>query len=105
MNILKDMKAERRIILSVIFLMAAVTIRAQNGAGTFGEASMAAGNGGMYVLGGWALANMAAGVYGWATNEGEKKYFILREIRRGTIEPVALLTNHGTVAAGIRTIF
>ena len=30
---------------------------------------------GMYFLGGWALANMATGTYGWIRYEGEKKYF------------------------------
>lgn len=30
---------------------------------------------GMYVLGGWALANIATGAYGWQKYEGDKKYF------------------------------
>ncbi len=30
---------------------------------------------GMYFLGGWALANMATGTYGWIRYDGEKKYF------------------------------
>ena len=55
--------------------MTVVTISAQNGGRSFAEASLAANNAGMYVLGGWALANMAAGAYGWAAFEGEKKYF------------------------------
>lgn len=30
---------------------------------------------GMYVLGGWALANIASGAYGWNKYDGDKKYF------------------------------
>ncbi len=29
----------------------------------------------MYLLGGWALANMSTGVFGWARYENEQKYF------------------------------
>jgi hypothetical protein len=72
---MKIILTEKRVIMSVLLLMAAVTISAQNVGRPFAEASLAANNGGMYVLGGWALANMAAGAYGWATFEGEKKYF------------------------------
>ena len=75
MNILNVMKGEKRVVLSGIFLLTAITVVAQGGAKTFGEASLAANNTGMYILGGWALANMAAGAYGWATFEGERKYF------------------------------
>ncbi|MDX9727744.1 MAG: hypothetical protein RBT50_00635 [Bacteroidales bacterium] len=55
--------------------MAALVLNAQEYGRAFEEASLAANNAGMYVLGGWALANMAAGAYGWAAFEGEKKYF------------------------------
>ncbi|MHC1732637.1 MAG: hypothetical protein AB9888_11515 [Bacteroidales bacterium] len=67
--------ADKRVVMSVLFLMTAITISAQNGQRSFTEASLTANNAGMYVLGSWALANMAAGAYGWATSEGEKKYF------------------------------
>lgn len=67
--------ADKRVVMSVLFLMTAITISAQNGQRSFTEASLAANNAGMYVLGSWALANMAAGAYCWATSEGEKKYF------------------------------
>ncbi|MFB6343472.1 hypothetical protein ACE1ET_17240 [Saccharicrinis sp. FJH62] len=30
---------------------------------------------GMYVLGGWALANIATGAYGWSKYDGNQKYF------------------------------
>lgn len=66
---------EKRVVMSVLLLMTAVTIQAQDTGRSFAEASLTANNGGMYVLGGWALANMAAGACGWAAFEGEKKYF------------------------------
>ena len=69
------MKAEKRIVVTILMLMTVVVVVAQDGSRAFGEVSLAANNAGMYVLGGWALANMAAGAYGWAAFEGEKKYF------------------------------
>lgn len=70
------MKAEKRIVITVLMLMTVVVVvEAQDSSRAFGEVSLAANNAGMYVLGGWALANMAVGAYGWAALEGEKKYF------------------------------
>ncbi|MCU0458077.1 MAG: hypothetical protein MUE37_03180 [Bacteroidales bacterium] len=94
------MKAERRVVMSIIFLMTAITLRGQDVTATFGEASMAAGNGGMYVLGGWALANLAAGAYGWAAFEGEKKYFsqmnLFWNVINLSIAGIALYGNYST---------
>ena len=69
------MITDKRIFVTTIMLMAALVLNAQEYGQAFEEASLAANNAGMYVLGGWALANMAAGAYGWAAFEGEKKYF------------------------------
>ncbi len=69
------MKADKRIVVTILMLMTVFVLEAQDGSRAFGEVSLAANNAGMYVLGGWALANMAAGAYGWAAFEGEKKYF------------------------------
>ena len=32
-------------------------------------------NTGMYVLGGWAITNIASGAYGWSRSDGDTKYF------------------------------
>jgi hypothetical protein len=92
--------AEKRVIMSVLLLMTAVTISAQNGGRPFVEASLEANNAGMYVLGGWALANMAAGAYGWATYEGEKKYFsqmnLFWNVVNLSIAGFALYSNYST---------
>jgi hypothetical protein len=69
------MITDKRVFVTTIMLMAALVLNAQEYGRAFEEASLAANNAGMYVLGGWALANMAAGAYGWAAFEGEKKYF------------------------------
>jgi len=94
------MKAEKRVVMSVLLMMTAVTLSAQNGGRSFAEASLAANNAGMYVLGGWALANMAAGAYGWATFEGEKKYFsqmnLFWNVVNLSIAGFALYSNYST---------
>jgi len=94
------MIAQKRVIMSVLLLMAAVTVSAQSSGRSFSEASLAANNAGMYVLGGWALANMAAGAYGWATFDGEKKYFsqmtLFWNVVNLSIAGFALYSNYST---------
>lgn len=110
MNILNVMKGEKRVVLSGIFLLTAITVVAQGGAKTFGEASLAANNTGMYILGGWALANMAAGAYGWATFEGERKYFsqmnLFWNVVNLSIAGIALYSSYSTdlITAGTEEI-
>jgi hypothetical protein len=41
----------------------------------FYSQSLRTTNTGMYVLGGWAVANIATGAYGWSQYEGTTKYF------------------------------
>lgn len=80
--------------------MTAVTMSAQTGGESFSEASLAANNAGMYVLGGWALANMAASAYGWVAFEGEKKYFsqmnLFWNVVNLSIAGFALYSNYST---------
>jgi len=94
------MKAEKRIVVTILMLMTVVVVVAQDGSRAFGEVSLAANNAGMYVLGGWALANMAAGAYGWAAFEGEKKYFsqmnLFWNIVNLSIAGFALYSNYST---------
>jgi hypothetical protein len=42
---------------------------------SFYTGSLKINNTGMYVLGSWALANITAGAYGWASASGDMKYF------------------------------
>lgn len=41
----------------------------------FGERSIKTSNTGMFILGGWALANISTGAYGWSKYSGQTKYF------------------------------
>jgi hypothetical protein len=41
----------------------------------FYSESLKATNTGMYVLGGWAITNIATGAYGWSRYDGDTKYF------------------------------
>lgn len=45
------------------------------GAGDFYTTSTKINTTGMYVLGGWAVANIAGGAIGWANSTGSAKYF------------------------------
>lgn len=94
------MITDKRVFVTAIMLMAAVLLNAQDYGQAFGDASLAANNAGMYVLGGWALANMAAGAYGWATFEGGKKYFsqmnLFWNVVNLSIAGFALYSNYST---------
>ncbi len=61
-----------------VFLLIMIFVYPLQGQGdyqSFYTGSLKINNTGMYVLGSWALANIAAGAYGWATASGGMKYF------------------------------
>lgn len=63
---------------SFLILVLAFGVMAVYGQGNYNEffnTSMSTNKTGMYVLGGWALANLATGAYGWASASGSAKYF------------------------------
>ncbi len=89
-------------VLAIAFFILIVSIaHGQNIADntSFCEQSMKINNGGMMVLGGWAVANMAAGAYGWSAFEGQKKYFyqmnLFWNVVNATIAGIALSNNLG----------
>jgi len=63
--------------MPIVFMaMLAVTpLQGQADYQSFYTGSLSIQNTGMYVLGSWALANIAAGAYGWAVSSGNMKYF------------------------------
>jgi len=69
------MDKKKLLILAAIILSFSVLASAQDSFNTFCLESKKLNNNGMYVLGGWALANIAYGVYGWANYTGQLKYF------------------------------
>lgn len=66
----------KRIYTTILILVFSVAVAdAQSDYQSFYEKSMSINNTGMYVLGSWAIANIAAGAYGWSNNSGQSKYF------------------------------
>ena len=61
--------------LVLVAIVMAVSLFGQQEASTIYSESLAITRTGMYVLGGWAVANIAGGAYGWATATGSAKYF------------------------------
>ena len=66
---------KRGFILVLILVISASFAEAQNNYPSFYEKSMSINNTGMFVLGSWAIANIAIGAYGWANKSGQSKYF------------------------------
>lgn len=63
--------------LTLLFVMVAVSLvfSQEIGPGDFHATSNKINTTGMYVLGGWAIANIAGGAVGWANSTGSAKYF------------------------------
>jgi hypothetical protein len=59
----------------LFFILSPGNIYGQDGYETFYNQSLKIQNTGMYVLGSWAVANIAAGGYGWAQHSGERARF------------------------------
>jgi hypothetical protein len=62
-------------LLILVAIVATVTVSAQTGTSGIYSESLAITRSGLYVLGGWSVANIAAGAYGWAAKDGQAKYF------------------------------
>ncbi len=65
----------RKIVLLFCIALFAVQVDAQADYQNFYLKSQNNSNTGMYVLGSWALLNMASGAYGMSTQSGSSKYF------------------------------
>lgn len=59
----------------ILLAFGVLTLYGQGNYNEFFSTSMSTNKTGMYVLGGWALANLATGAYGWANTTGSTKYF------------------------------
>lgn len=59
----------------VLVLSFVLPIAGQNNDYDFCSRSKKLETSGMYILGGWAAANIAYGAYGWANYKGQMKYF------------------------------
>lgn len=65
----------KRSAIIVLFVFILVTLSGQGDYTEFFKTSMSTNKTGMYVLGGWAVANLATGAYGWANTTGSNRYF------------------------------
>jgi len=62
------------LVLSLLLLLSVPSF-GQESFSDFYSQSQRINNTGMYVLGSWAIANLATGAYGWSKYSGEKMYF------------------------------
>jgi hypothetical protein len=65
----------KKCLLVVLFAAVPLVMHAQGNYHQFFSRSMSINNTGMYVLGGWAVANLAAGGIGWSRTTGSTMYF------------------------------
>lgn len=65
----------QRIFFTLLFFLFSIVYLQAQSYEEFYTQSLDINKSGMYFLGGWALANMATGTYGWIRYDGEKKYF------------------------------
>lgn len=62
-------------ILILLLLITALTVQSQGSFNEFFTTSQKNNKIGMYVLGGWAAANLTTGAIGWSKTTGSTKYF------------------------------
>ncbi|MEA1886583.1 MAG: hypothetical protein U9N72_05180 [Bacteroidota bacterium] len=63
-------------LLVTVLLFTSISIFGQQSFSDFYSQSQKINNTGMYVLGSWALANIATGAYGWSKYSGDRMYFL-----------------------------
>lgn len=63
------------IVIAALVTIISMPVCGQAGYEQFYEKSLGSTNTGMYVLGSWAVINIATGAYGWSKFDGERKYF------------------------------
>ncbi len=64
-----------KVLLIVVLWLSVLYAFAQQSPNDFMQKSIKTQNVGMIVLGGWAVANLATGGYGWASTTGQRMYF------------------------------
>lgn len=63
------------LLLLLFVVLSILSVSAQTDYTSFYERSLRTNTTGMYVLGTWAVANMATGALGWSRSTGQAKYF------------------------------
>lgn len=67
--------SSRGFIIGAILICISLSAFSQYDYNQFYQQSISTTNTGMFVLGGWAIANITSGAYGWARYNGPQKYF------------------------------
>ena len=62
-------------VLVAALLLLSLTVSAQDSFPDFYTQNIKINNTGMYILGSWAVLNMATGAYGWSEYSGDRMYF------------------------------
>ena len=70
-----NIMSAKKLILLFFISFFVLQAEAQTETESFYHQSVKNSNTGMYVLGSWALLNIATGAYGWSTQTGSSKYF------------------------------
>ncbi|SHJ28741.1 hypothetical protein SAMN05444280_11564 [Tangfeifania diversioriginum] len=65
----------KNILVLLLLASLCIPVWAQTDYQQFYTQSLKTNNTGMFVLGSWAIANMATGAVGWANSSGQRKYF------------------------------
>ena len=63
------------LVILILLVTTVITVHGQDEYREFYTESLRTTNTGMYVLGGWAITNMAIGAYGWSSFDGDTKFF------------------------------
>ena len=95
----KDIKIRLFILVSLFFFLSVPSF-AQESFPDFYNHSQKINNTGMYVLGSWAIANIATGAYGWSKYSGDRMYFnqmnLFWNVINVSIAGIALYSNYTT---------
>ena len=82
------------------FMFVSISLSGQESFGDFYDHSRSINNTGMYVLGSWAIANIATGAYGWSKYSGDRMYFyqmnLFWNVVNASIAGFALYSNYTT---------
>ncbi len=83
-----------------LFLLFSMPLLAQESFTDFYNHSQKISNTGMYVLGSWAIANIATGTYGWSKYSGNRMYFyqmnLFWNVVNASIAGFALYSNYSS---------
>lgn len=116
-RIIKKLINPKPVFLAFLLITCAFSAYGQSGHETFYRQSLGIQNTGMYVLGSWAVLNIAAGGYGWSQHSGKRMYFDQMNLFWNVVNisiagfalynnyntDISLLSNHDMIAGHLRT--